>query len=98
MLHKDAQFWKFWIRVVEIWLLRTYEERAFGANSQSPRYDGDECPSEEESAMPATSATTEISAISDTSFEDAIQQGIARATSTLRGVESAWIKDMNVMI
>ncbi len=41
---------------------------------------------------------TEISAISDTSFEDAIQQGITRATSTLRGVEGAWIKDMNVMI
>ncbi|MDQ3912840.1 MAG: dodecin family protein [Actinomycetota bacterium] len=41
---------------------------------------------------------TEISAISDTSFEDAIQQGIARATSTLRGVEGAWIKDQNVMI
>ncbi len=41
---------------------------------------------------------TEISAISDNSFEDAIQQGIGRATSTLRGVEGAWIKDMNVMI
>ena len=41
---------------------------------------------------------TEISAISDSSFEDAIQQGISRATSTLRGVEVAWIKDMNVMI
>ncbi len=41
---------------------------------------------------------TEISAISDTSFEDAIQQGISRATSTLRGVEGAWIKDQNVMI
>ena len=41
---------------------------------------------------------TEISAISDTSFEDAIQQGIGRATSTLRGVEGAWIKDMNVML
>jgi dodecin len=41
---------------------------------------------------------TEISAISDTSFEDAIKEGIARATSTLRGVQGAWIKDMNVMI
>jgi flavin-binding protein dodecin len=41
---------------------------------------------------------TEISAISDNSFEDAVQQGISRATSTLRGVEGAWIKDMNVMI
>jgi flavin-binding protein dodecin len=41
---------------------------------------------------------TELSVISETSFEDAIQQGVARATSTLRGVEGAWIKDQNVMI
>ncbi len=41
---------------------------------------------------------TELSATSDQSFEDAINQGINRATSTLRNVESAWIKDMNVMI
>jgi dodecin len=41
---------------------------------------------------------TELSVISDTSFEDAIQQGVARATSTLRGVEGAWVKDQNVMI
>jgi flavin-binding protein dodecin len=41
---------------------------------------------------------TELSAISETSFEDAINQAINRATSTLRGVEGAWVKDMNVMI
>ena len=41
---------------------------------------------------------TELSATSEQSFEDAIDQGIQRATSTLRNVESAWIKDMNVMI
>ncbi len=41
---------------------------------------------------------TEISATSEQSFEDAINQGVNRATSTLRNVESAWIKDMNVMI
>ena len=41
---------------------------------------------------------TELSVISETSFEDAIQRGIARATSTLRGVEGAWIKDQNVMV
>jgi len=41
---------------------------------------------------------TELSAVSETSFEDAIRQGVSRATSTLRGVEGAWIKDMNVMI
>ncbi len=41
---------------------------------------------------------TELSATSDTSFEDAIQQAIGRATQTLRGVEGAWVKDMNIMI
>ncbi len=41
---------------------------------------------------------TELSATSQTSFEDAINQAISRATSTLRGVEGAWIKDQNVMI
>ena len=41
---------------------------------------------------------TELSATSDQSFEDAINQGVKRATSTLRNVESAWIKDMNVMV
>ena len=41
---------------------------------------------------------TELSATSDQSFEDVINQGVNRATSTLRNVESAWIKDMTVMI
>lgn len=41
---------------------------------------------------------TELSATSETSFEDAINQAVARATKTLRGVEGAWVKDMNVMI
>ncbi len=41
---------------------------------------------------------TELSATSDESFEDAINQAVNRATSTLRNVESAWVKDMNVMV
>jgi flavin-binding protein dodecin len=41
---------------------------------------------------------TEISAISQTGFEDAIQQAIGRANKTLRNVQGAWVKDMNVMI
>lgn len=41
---------------------------------------------------------TEISSTSSTSFEDAVQQGIARATMTLRGVKSAWIKEQEVEI
>lgn len=41
---------------------------------------------------------TEISAVSTESFEAAVKEGISRATSTLRNVEGAWIKDQNVMI
>jgi dodecin len=48
--------------------------------------------------VPTIARVTELSATSEESFEDAINQGVKRATSTLRNVESAWIKDMNVMI
>jgi dodecin len=41
---------------------------------------------------------TEISATSEKSFEDAIQQGVARATKTLRNVKSAWIKEQEVSV
>jgi dodecin len=39
---------------------------------------------------------SEISAMSSKSFEDAIQQGIARAGKTLRHVRSAWVKEQHV--
>ena len=41
---------------------------------------------------------TEISATNPNSFEDAVNEGVRRATSTLRNVEGAWVKDMNVLI
>ena len=41
---------------------------------------------------------TEISCNSDKSFEDAIQQGVARASSTLHNIRSAWIKEQEVEI
>ncbi len=41
---------------------------------------------------------TELSVSSPTSFEDAIQQGIERATRTLRNVRSAWVKEQRVSI
>jgi flavin-binding protein dodecin len=41
---------------------------------------------------------TELSATSQTSFGDAINEAVARATKTLRGVEGAWVKDQNVLI
>jgi dodecin len=40
----------------------------------------------------------ELSAISEQSFEDAVNMAVERATSTLRNVESAWVKDQNVLI
>ena len=39
---------------------------------------------------------SEISATSSTSFEDAVQQGIARASKTLRRIRGAWIKEQHV--
>lgn len=41
---------------------------------------------------------TELSATSSKSFEDAVQQGIERATQTLRNVKSAWVKEMRVSV
>ena len=41
---------------------------------------------------------TEISSTSNESFEDAIRQGISRATSTLRNVRSAWVKEHQVRV
>jgi len=41
---------------------------------------------------------TEISAKSDTSFEDAVRTGITRATQTLRGVTAAWVKEQEVEV
>jgi dodecin len=39
---------------------------------------------------------SEISATSSKSFEDAIQQGLARAGKTVRHVRSAWVKEQHV--
>lgn len=39
---------------------------------------------------------SEISATSSKSFEDAIQQGLARASKTLRNIRGAWIKEQQV--
>ncbi len=41
---------------------------------------------------------TELSATSNESFEDAVRQGINRATKTLRNVRSAWVKELQVNV
>jgi flavin-binding protein dodecin len=40
----------------------------------------------------------EISSTSDKSFEDAVTQGVARATKTLRGIKNAWVKEQEVQV
>jgi flavin-binding protein dodecin len=40
----------------------------------------------------------EISSTSDKSFENAIDEGIARACQTLREVKSAWVKEQKVRV
>ena len=44
----------------------------------------------------SVATVTEISATSTRSFEDAIRQGLERATKTLRNVTAAWVKDQRV--
>ena len=46
----------------------------------------------------AVARVTEISSTSPKSFDDAISDGIARATKTLRNVKSAWVKEQRVDI
>ncbi len=41
---------------------------------------------------------TEIIASSPKSFDDALDQGVARATKTLKNVTGAWVQDQKVVI
>jgi len=40
----------------------------------------------------------EISAESENGFEDAIQQGITRAGTTVNNIKSAWIQEQQVLV
>lgn len=40
----------------------------------------------------------EISSDSPTSFEDAIVQGITKASKTLHGIKSAWVAEQHVVV
>lgn len=39
---------------------------------------------------------TEITATSSKSFEDAVRNGVSRASKTLDNITAAWVKDQNV--
>ena len=46
----------------------------------------------------AVAKVTEIISDSKESFDDAVNEGIKRATKTLDNVTSAWVKDQNVKV
>ena len=41
---------------------------------------------------------TEIIASSKKGFEDAVDEGVKRASETLKNVEAAWVKDQKVVV
>ncbi len=41
---------------------------------------------------------TEISATSNKSFDDALEEGVKRASKTLRGVTGAWVKEQKALV
>ena len=41
---------------------------------------------------------TEIIASSKKGFEDAVEEGVKRASETLKNVEAAWVKDQKVIV
>ncbi|MFO7605881.1 MAG: dodecin family protein, partial [Desulfurivibrionaceae bacterium] len=43
--------------------------------------------------MTSVAKIVELSADSEKSFDDAIEIGIQRATSTIKNVKSVWVKD-----
>jgi flavin-binding protein dodecin len=46
--------------------------------------------------MSSVARVTTITVRSETSFEDAVAAGVARASSTLRNVTGAWVKEQKV--
>ena len=41
---------------------------------------------------------TEIISSSKVGFDDAVAQGVKRASQTLKGITSAWVQDQQVMV
>jgi hypothetical protein len=46
----------------------------------------------------AVAKVIEITATSEESFEDAIKQGIVKASETVRGIQGAWVKEQKVLV
>jgi len=48
--------------------------------------------------MSSVAKISQLSVRSETSFDDAIKVGVARASQTLRNVQGAWVKDQKIEV
>jgi flavin-binding protein dodecin len=55
-------------------------------------------PTQTKGVAMSVARVTEIMSTSTTSFDDAVQTGIARATKTLHNVKGAWVQDQQVTV
>ena len=46
----------------------------------------------------AVAKVIELSSTSNSSFDDAVKQGVKRASQSVRNITSAWVKDMRVSV
>jgi hypothetical protein len=46
----------------------------------------------------AVAKVIEISSASNKSFEDAVQQGIAKASESVKDIRGAWVKEQQVIV
>lgn len=46
--------------------------------------------------MSSVAKVVEITSMSKKSFEDAVEQGVERASKTLQNITGAWVQDMKV--
>jgi dodecin len=46
----------------------------------------------------AVAKVIEVTATSEDSFEDAIRQGIGKATETVHNIKGAWVKEQKVLV
>ena len=46
----------------------------------------------------AVAKIIEIISGSKEGFDDAVRKGVAKASETIEGIESAWVKDQNVVV
>jgi flavin-binding protein dodecin len=55
-------------------------------------------PAQDKETSMSIAKSSEISASSDKSFEDAVKKGIKRFSKTIDNIEGAWVKEQKVVV